>query len=261
MGRLQELHDLRYKLEDPLFFWLFVLTGQEAFREHFLKEGLRKPGPPPGGASGTGGYPPRPIEPPAHLLHWPVQVRGRHYIMKRDLQTGVRGIDRTMVKVVIGDIFQSNAQTLVNEVDCVGRMAKGIALEFKKRFPDVYRDYLRRSRAKDVKLGQPYLLLRVLQPWVLNFPTKKNSRSVAQLRDIVRGLDHLERCCREWGITSLAVPAVGCGKGQLEWRVVGPRLYRQLKRLSIPVELYAPSETPREELQRTYLEHAMLGEE
>ncbi len=58
MGRLQELHDLRYKLEDPLFFWLFVLTGQEAFREHFLKEGLRKPGPPPGGSEWNRGVPP-----------------------------------------------------------------------------------------------------------------------------------------------------------------------------------------------------------
>ncbi len=166
-----------------------------------------------------------------------------------------------MVKVLIGDIFQSNAQTLVNEVDCVGRMAKGIALEFKKRFPDVYRDYLRRSRAKDVKLGQPYLLLRVLQPWVLNFPTKENSRSAAQLRDIVRGLEYLERHYREWGITSLAVPPLGCERGQPDWRMDGPVLYHHLKRLSIPVELYAPSETPQEELQPTYLEHTMLGEE
>ena len=91
-----------------------------------------------------------------------------------------------MVKVVINDIFESKAQTLVNEVDCVGRMAKGIALEFKQRFPDVYIDYLRRRKTKQVKLGQPYLYLRVLPPWILNFPTKENSRSAARLEDIVR---------------------------------------------------------------------------
>ncbi len=164
-----------------------------------------------------------------------------------------------MVKVVINDIFESKAQTLVNEVDCVGRMAKGIALEFKQRFPDVYTDYLRRRKTKQVKLGQPYLYLRVLPPWILNFPTKENSRSAARLEDIVRGLDHLERYYREWGITSLAVPALGCDRGQRDWWMVGPALYHHLRRLSIPVELYAPSETPHEELEPTYLEHAMLG--
>ena len=111
-----------------------------------------------------------------------------------------------MVKVLIGDIFESKAQTLVTPVDCVGRMGKGIALEFKKRFPDVYKEYLRRNKAKGVKLGEPYLCLRVVPPWVLTFPTRKNSGSTVQLEDVVRGLEHLERHHRAWGITSLAVP-------------------------------------------------------
>lgn len=159
-----------------------------------------------------------------------------------------------MVKVIIGDMFKSKAQTLVNTVNCVGIMGKGIALEFRKRFPEMHEDYLRRCEAKEVKLGQPYLFRSLLPPWILNFPTKDHWRSVSRLEDIIRGLRHVERHYREWGITSLAVPPLGCGHGQLEWRVVGPTLYRHLKRLDIPVELFAPYGTPHEELQPTFLE-------
>jgi uncharacterized protein YwgA len=67
-------------------------------------------------------------------------------------------------------------------------------------------------------------------------------------------LRYLEQHYQEWDITSLAVPPLGCGQGQLEWRVVGPTLYRYLKRFSIPVELYAPYGTPHEELQPIFLE-------
>lgn len=162
-----------------------------------------------------------------------------------------------MVTIVIGDIFQSTAQTLVNTVNCVGVMGKGVALGFKQRFPEMYEDYVRRCEVKQVKLGQPYLYRRVTPPWILNFPTKDHWRSVARLEDIVRGMEYLERHYREWGIASLAVPPLGCGEGQLEWRVVGPTLYRYLKRLLIPVELYAPFGTPHEELQPTYLEQAL----
>jgi O-acetyl-ADP-ribose deacetylase (regulator of RNase III)/uncharacterized protein YwgA len=166
-----------------------------------------------------------------------------------------------MVKVVIGNMFNSKAQTLVNTVNCVGVMGKGIALEFKKRFPEMYEDYVRRCHAKQVKLGQPYLYRHLVPPWILNFPTKDHWRSVARLEDIVRGLYYLEQHYQQWGITSLAVPPLGCGEGQLEWRVVGPTLYRSLRRLSIPVVLYAPFGTPHEELQPTYLEGAFLHAE
>jgi len=165
-----------------------------------------------------------------------------------------------MLKVIIGDIFKSKAQTLVNTVNCVGIMGKGVALEFRKRFPEMHKDYLRRCEAKQVKLGQPYLFRSLLPPWILNFPTKDHWRSVSKLDDIVRGLRYLERHYREWGITSLAVPPLGCGHGQLEWRVVGPTLYRHLKRLDIPVELYAPYGTRHEELQPTFLEQTPVEE-
>src|SRR5215469_8240715 len=131
-----------------------------------------------------------------------------------------------MVKVQSGDMFKSKAQTLVNTVNCVGVMGKGIALEFKKRFPDMFEDYVARCRRKEVRLGRPYLFKRLVPPWILNFPTKDDWRSLTKLSDIRLGLEFLEHHYREWGITSLAVPPLGCGLGQLEWRVVGPTLYR-----------------------------------
>ncbi len=172
------------------------------------------------------------------------------------------------MKVLIGDLFQSKAQTLVNAVNCVGAMGKGIALEFKKRFPKMFKDYERRCANKEVALGRPYVYRpsRLIQnqqdqyslfpeenpdcdKWILNFPTKDHWRSVSTLDSIVDGVQFLLAHYKEWGIQSLAMPSLGCGEGQLEWRVIGPMLYRYLSQMDIQVELYAPYNTPHEELQ------------
>jgi O-acetyl-ADP-ribose deacetylase (regulator of RNase III)/uncharacterized protein YwgA len=158
-----------------------------------------------------------------------------------------------MVQVQIGNLFESQAQTWVNTVNCVGVMGKGIALEFKKRFPEMFEDYVARCKRREVKLGRPYLYETLLPPWILNFPTKDHWRSVARLESIVQGLEYLLRHYREWGITSLAVPPLGCGEGQLEWRIVGPTLYRYLNRLDIPITLFAPYGTRPQELSPEFL--------
>lgn len=158
-----------------------------------------------------------------------------------------------MIRVLIGNLFDSGAQTLVNTVNTAGVMGKGIALEFKNRYPDMYEDYVARCRAGQVKLGQPYLYRKLIPPWIINFPTKDHWRSVARLEDVVRGICYLEAHYKEWGVTSVAVPPLGCGEGQLEWRVVGPTLYRHLSQLEIDVELYAPWGTPATELDAAFL--------
>ncbi len=160
-----------------------------------------------------------------------------------------------MIKVLIGDIFESKAQTLVNTVNIVGVMGKGIALGFRKRFPEMYEDYVRRCERREVQLRRPYIYRQLTPPHIINFPTKDHWRSVSKLNDIIEGLKYLETHIPEWGITSLAVPPLGCGEGKLEWRVVGPTLYRRLRDLDIPVELYAPFGTPQEELQPEFFEH------
>lgn len=161
--------------------------------------------------------------------------------------------ETSRIDVRQGDLFESSAQTLVNTVNTVGVMGKGVALGFKQRFPEMYRDYVRRCERDEVKLGEPYLWRPLVEPWVLNFPTKAHWRRPSRLEDIVRGLEHLEANYRRWGIRSLALPPLGCGNGGLEWRVVGPTLYVHLSRLDIPIELYAPFATPHEQLTPGYL--------
>lgn len=157
------------------------------------------------------------------------------------------------VNVLVGDLFASKAQTLTNTVNTVGVMGKGIALGFKQRFPEMFRDYQRRCAHGEVELGRPYLWAPTFDQWVLNFPTKDHWRSSAKRDDIVAGLEHVQRNYRGWGIESLAVPPLGCGEGGLEWSVVGPTLYWHLSRLTIPVELYAPFGTPANELDAAFL--------
>lgn len=158
-----------------------------------------------------------------------------------------------MVTVKVGDIFESRAQVLVNTVNCVGIMGKGLASQFRERFPDMFRDYAARCDRHEVRLGRPYLYRTLIGPWVLNFPTKDHWRSVSSLQDISEGLEYFLAHYREWGITSIAFPPLGCGQGQLDWRVVGPVLYEQLSRLDIPVELYAPLGTPNDQLSEDFL--------
>ena len=146
------------------------------------------------------------------------------------------------VTVRSGDLFASQAQTLVNAVNTVGVMGAGIALAFKRRFPEMFADYVRRCKAGEFKLGEPYVFTGEppARQWVLNFPTKGHWRERSRLGPIRDGLAHLRDHHLEWGITSLAVPALGCGAGGLAWEEAQPALLEGLGSLRIPVELYAP---------------------
>jgi len=158
-----------------------------------------------------------------------------------------------IVQVKIGNIFESNAQTLVNTVNCVGVMGKGIAAEFKKRFPDMYNDYKNRCDNGLLRPGEPYIYKSTIKPWIINFPTKDHWRSVSKLKDIEKGVDIILDKYKEWDVTSLAVPPLGCGNGQLDWRDVGPLLYRKFQDIDIPVELFASFQTPKEQLTKEFL--------
>jgi uncharacterized protein YwgA/O-acetyl-ADP-ribose deacetylase (regulator of RNase III) len=158
-----------------------------------------------------------------------------------------------MIKIVIGDIFKSKAQTLVNTVNCVGIMGKGLSLAFKEKYPDMFKDYVKRCERGEITLGKPFLYKTLIPPWILLFPTKQDWRSVSRLVDIENGLHFLEKNYKEWGITSIAVPPLGCGLGELEWSIVGRTLYRYLAKLDIPVELYAPHGTPNGEATPEFL--------
>ncbi|HEX4080656.1 MAG TPA: macro domain-containing protein [Rhizomicrobium sp.] len=158
-----------------------------------------------------------------------------------------------MFKALIGDLFESRAQTLVNSVNCVGVMGKGVAEQFKRRFPEMFEDYKRRCEENSLRLGEPYLYRDASGTGIINFPTKDHWRSPSRLADIERGLDYLVAHIGDWGIASIAMPPLGCGNGGLEWSEVGPLIHRKLHGLPIDVEVYAPYGTPRNELTLEFL--------
>lgn len=159
-----------------------------------------------------------------------------------------------ITKIKIGNILESESQTLINTVNCVGVMGKGIAADFKKRFPDMFSDYKVRCENKNVKPGVPYIYKSLVKPWIINFPTKNHWRSVSKIEDIEKGVNIILNNYKEWGITSLAVPPLGCGNGQLEWAEVGPLLYQKFKKIDIPVELYAVFGALKNQLTTDFLE-------
>lgn len=158
------------------------------------------------------------------------------------------------MKSLIGDIFQSEAQTLVNTVNCVGIMGKGIAAEFKKRFPEMFKDYVARCERRDVKAGVPYLFKEsMFSPQIINFPTKTHWRAASRIEDIEKGLKILSEKYKEWGVESIALPPLGCGNGQLLWESVGPLIYKYVSKWDISVEMYAPYGTPPAQLKMEFL--------
>ena len=154
-----------------------------------------------------------------------------------------------MIKILIGNIFESEMKTLVNTVNCVGVMGKGIAKVVKEQYPKMFEDYVHRCKMGQVRLGEPYRYSDLTGVSIVNFPTKKHWRAATRLSDIENGLDYFVEHVHAWKIESVAFPPLGCGNGGLEWAKVGPLMYSKLKDLSIPVELYAPYGTPSRQLK------------
>lgn len=144
------------------------------------------------------------------------------------------------LRILSGDLFASSCQTLVNPVNCAGLMGRGLALEFHRRFPRIFAPYEGRCRRRELRPGRPYVYCGGGAPWILLFPTKDHWSHRSKLADIVAGLEVVVASCEDWQLTSLAVPALGCGLGGLSWEVVRPVLVHHLSRLPIPVEIYAP---------------------
>lgn len=158
-----------------------------------------------------------------------------------------------MIKVKIGNILGSKARTLVNTVNCVGIMGKGIALDFKMKFSDMYQQYLSKCKRNEVKPGEPYIYTDLDGPRIINFPTKKHWKNYSNVDDIIKGLNLFIKKYKEWGIESVAFPPLGCGNGGLDWEYVGPIMYNKLKDLDIDIEIYAPFGTKQEQLTMEFL--------
>lgn len=159
-----------------------------------------------------------------------------------------------MIKFLIGDIFKSRAKTLVNTVNCVGIMGKGVALEFKNKYPEMYKDYVKRCKNGEMKPGVPYLYYDIFGVSILNFPTKEDWRSMSNIDFVINGLIWFRKNYSELNISSIAFQPLGCGNGGLLWEDVGPIMYKYLHDLPIVVEVYAPFGTKDEYLSKEFIE-------
>lgn len=145
-----------------------------------------------------------------------------------------------------GDLLDAQAEALVNTVNEVGVMGKGIALQFRETFPESSAEYARAAKAGQVKVGRVLVTAgeSLLGPrWIIHFPTKKHWKSPSQLHWIREGLKDLARVIRREGIRSIALPPLGCGNGGLQWTLVRNEIEAALAGLpDVSVTVFEPTD-------------------
>jgi O-acetyl-ADP-ribose deacetylase (regulator of RNase III) len=143
-----------------------------------------------------------------------------------------------------GDLLSADTEAIVNTVNCVGVMGKGIALQFKRAYPANFEAYEKACKKRSMRLGQMFVVptnQREGPKWIINFPTKGHWREGSNLSDIESGLKDLVSVIAELGITSIALPPLGAGNGGLDWNDVKPLITRELSRLAgLDVQLFEP---------------------
>ncbi len=130
-----------------------------------------------------------------------------------------------MISFTQGNLLEANVEAVVNTVNTVGIMGKGIALMFKDKFPANFAAYARACERKDIRIGTMFVTEnRQLfgQKWIINFPTKIHWRTRTKIEWIEEGLEDLVRVIADKNIRSIAVPPLGCGNGGLDWGDVRP---------------------------------------
>ncbi|AVV34635.1 Appr-1-p processing protein [Halomonas sp. SF2003] len=150
-----------------------------------------------------------------------------------------------MIEYTRGNLLEADVEALINTVNTVGVMGKGIALMFKEAFPDNFAAYAAACKHREIETGRMFVTERdaLLGPrWIINFPTKQHWRARTQMEWIESGLDDLKRVIRERGIRSIALPPLGCGNGGLDWEDVRPRIEAALSELEdVHVLVFEPT--------------------
>lgn len=153
-----------------------------------------------------------------------------------------------MIALTRGNILRADAEALVNTLNCVGFMGKGIALQFKKAHPANYDAYRKACDSGEVQPGRMFIfdLHSMLNPkYIVNFPTKREWRAKSRYEDVESGLKALIAEVRRLGIRSIAVPPLGCGLGGLDWRKVRPMIEEAFAALpEVRVLLFEPAGAP-----------------
>jgi O-acetyl-ADP-ribose deacetylase (regulator of RNase III) len=150
-----------------------------------------------------------------------------------------------MIKFLPGNLLESNAYALVNTVNTVGVMGKGIALQFKNEFPHNYAIYREACLKHELKIGHLLTIvdssLLLGERVIINFPTKTHWRLPSDYSYIQKGLQALAKLITEREIISIALPALGCGNGGLDWVLIKRMISQYLEPLDIAIEVYEPS--------------------
>ncbi|HEX3534610.1 MAG TPA: macro domain-containing protein [Gemmatimonadaceae bacterium] len=150
-----------------------------------------------------------------------------------------------MIEFKTGDILAENAEALVNTVNCVGVMGRGIALQFKNTWPENFRAYAAACTRKEVQPGRMFVFEtgRQANPhYIINFPTKRHWRGKSRIEDIEAGLKTLVAEVGNRGISSIAIPPLGAGLGGLDWRDVRPRIEQAFDALTnVRVVVFEPA--------------------
>jgi O-acetyl-ADP-ribose deacetylase (regulator of RNase III) len=143
----------------------------------------------------------------------------------------------TVIEYIEGDLFKSPAQVIVNTVNTVGVMGKGIALEFKRRYPEMFVAYRTACEKRQLRTGE-LMLWYAPDHWILLFPTKEHWRNSSKLEYIESGLAKFVNTYADKNIMSVAFPKLGCGNGELPWDDVRPLMEKYLGSLPIDVYIY-----------------------
>ena len=153
-----------------------------------------------------------------------------------------------MIEFKTGDILRADAEALVNTVNCVGIMGRGIALQFKNDFPENFKAYEAACAREEVQPGKMFVFeARTLTnpQFIINFPTKRHWRGKSRMEDIESGLKALVEEIRERNIRTIAIPPLGSGLGGLNWADVRPRIVAALEKLDdLNVIVYEPNSAP-----------------
>jgi O-acetyl-ADP-ribose deacetylase (regulator of RNase III) len=156
-----------------------------------------------------------------------------------------------MIEITHGDILVANTEALVNTVNCVGVMGRGIALQFRKAFPENFKIYEAACARKEVRPGKMLVFdtgLLTGPRYIINFPTKRHWKGKSRIEDIDAGLPALVEEIKTRGIRSVAVPPLGCGLGGLDWSEVRPKIKRAFAELpDVRVALFEPTGAPKAE--------------
>jgi O-acetyl-ADP-ribose deacetylase (regulator of RNase III) len=153
-----------------------------------------------------------------------------------------------MIELTQGNLLEAKVEALVNAVNTVGIMGAGIALQFRKKYPEMFRAYEQACDVGEVTPGKMHVFelgnSGACARWIINFPTKRHWRESSRLDDVVAGLTDLACQVRRLNIHSIAIPPLGCGHGGLDWDDVRPRIEQAFAQIpDVQILLFEPVQT------------------